>query len=72
MSTVVRLYLGWRVFRLVRPFVVAAFIASALIAVRAGHVAARHSPASALQGGVAAVEHGLPRAFERAFKGSSR
>jgi hypothetical protein len=69
MGTVVRLYLGWRFLRLMRPLLAAALVAAALVAVRAGHVAARHSAAGALQGGAAA---GLPRAFEHAFKTSSR
>ena len=42
MGTVVRLYLGWRLLRLIRPLLVAALVAAALLAVRAGHVAARH------------------------------
>jgi len=72
MGTVVRLYLGWRFVRLMRPLSAAALVAAALLAVRAGHVAARHSAAGALQGGAAAIGHGLPRAFEHAFKTSSR
>jgi hypothetical protein len=72
MGTVVRLYLGRRLLRLIRPLLVAALVAAALLAVRAGHVAARHSAAGALQGGASAIGHGLPRAFEHAFETSSR
>ena len=72
MGTVVRLYLGWRLLRLLRPLLAAMLVVAALLALRAGHVAAKHSAAGALQGGVAAVGHGLPRAFERAFESSSR
>ena len=72
MGTVVRLYLGWKLLRLMRPVLAAALVAAALLAIRAGHVAGRHSAASALQGGVAAAGHDLPRAFERAFETSSR
>jgi hypothetical protein len=72
MGAVVRLYVGWRLFRLMRPLLVTALVTAALLAVRTGHVAARHSAAGALQGGAAAIGHGLPRAFEHAFKTSSR
>ncbi len=72
MGIVVRLYLGWRLLRLMRPLLAAALVAAALLAIRAGHVAAKHSAAGALQGGAAAVRHGLPRAFEHAFETSSR
>jgi hypothetical protein len=72
MGTVVRLYLGWRLIRLIRPLLAAALVATALLAVRAGHVPARHSAGGALQGGAAAIGHGLPRAFEHAFQSSSR
>ena len=72
MGTVVRLYLGWKLLRLMRPVLAAALIAAALLAIRAGHVVTRHSAAGALQGGVAAAGHDLPRAFERAFENSSR
>jgi hypothetical protein len=71
MGTAVRLYLGWKLLRLMRPVLAAALVA-ALLAVRAGHVPARHSAAGTLEGGVAAVGHDLPRAFERAFESSSR
>jgi hypothetical protein len=72
MGTVVRLYVGWRLLRLIRPLLAAALVAAALLAIRAGHVPARHSAAGALQGGAAGIGHGLPRAFERAFQTSSR
>jgi hypothetical protein len=72
MGTVVRLYLGWRLLRLMRPLLAAALVAAALLAAHAGHVTARHSAPGALQGGAAAIGHGLPRAFERAFETSSR
>jgi hypothetical protein len=72
MGTVVRLYLGWRLLRLIRPLLIVALVAAALLVVRAGHTAARHSAGGALQGGAAAIGHGLPRAFEHAFETSSR
>ena len=72
MGTVVRLYLGWRVLRLIRPLLVAALVAAGLLAVRAGHVAARRSAGGELQGGATAIGHGLPRAFKHAFETSSR
>jgi hypothetical protein len=72
MGTVVRLYLGWRLLRVIRPLVVVALVAAALLVVRAGHVGPTHSAAGALRGGAAAIGHGLPRAFEHAFETSSR
>jgi hypothetical protein len=72
MGTVVRLYVGWRLLRVIRPLLAVALVAAALLVVRVGHVAARHSAAGALQGGAAAIGHGLPRAFEHAFETSSR
>ena len=72
MGAVVRLYLCWRLLRLMRPLLVTALVAAARLAVRAGHVAARHSAAGALHGGAAAIGHGLLRAFEHAFQTSAR
>ena len=72
MGTVVRLYLGWRLLRLIRPLLVAALVAAALLAVRAGHVTAKAVGTWHAPGRAAAIGHGLPRAFEHAFETSSR
>jgi len=72
MGTVVRLYLGWRLFRLLRPLLGAALVAGAVFALHNGHVPLKGSGARALQGGVAAAGRNLPRALERTFQTSRR
>ena len=72
MGTVVRLYLGWRLFRLLRPVLAAALVAGALVAFHSGHVPLKGSAAKALQGGAAAAGRNLPRALERTFQTSRR
>lgn len=72
MGTVVRLYLGWRLFRLLRPVLAAALVAGALLALHSGHVRLKGSAAPALQGGAAAAGGNLPRALEPAFQTSRR
>jgi hypothetical protein len=72
MRTVVRLYLGWRLFRMLRPILVMALLVGVLLSLHAGHVATSHSAASTLKGGAVTAGHGLARALERAFTTSSR
>jgi len=72
MGTVVGLYLGWRLFRLLRPLLGAALVAGALFALQSGHVRLTGSGARTLQGGVAAAGRNLPRALEPASQTSRR
>jgi len=72
MGTVVRLYFGWRLFRLLRPLLGAVLVAGALFAFHSGHVPLKGSGARALQDGVAATGRNLPRALEPAFQTSRR
>ncbi len=72
MGTVARLYLGWRLFRLLRPVLAATLVAGALLAFHRGHVPPEGSAAPPLQGGAAAAGGNLPRALEPAFQTSRR
>jgi hypothetical protein len=71
-GTLVRLYIGWRVLRLLRPLIGLAAIGAAVLALYSGHVAVKGSAASPLVRGSAAAHHDLSRAFERAFVPSRR
>ena len=71
MRTLIRLYIGWRLLRLVRPFLTLAAIASVLLVLHVGHVAgtpATRSPASTLEDGAGAGQRDLTSALERAFE----
>ena len=72
MGTLVRLYIGWRVLRLLRPLIGLAAIGAAMLALYSGHVAVKGSASSPLVRGSAAAHHDLSRAFERAFVPSHR
>jgi hypothetical protein len=71
-GTLVRLYIGWRLLRLLRPFLVVAVIGAAVLALHGGHVAAKSRASSPLVRGAAAAQHDLRRELERAFLPSRR
>ena len=58
-GTIVRLYLGWRLLRLLRPVLAAGLIAGALLALQAGHAHVNRSGADTLQRGAVAATHNL-------------
>jgi hypothetical protein len=69
MGTVLRFYLAWRVFRLLRSVPAAALIAGIVLTLGAGtHARANRAAASRLERGVAAAGRDLPGALERAFE----
>ena len=68
MGTVLRLYLGWRLFRLIRPLVGAGVIVAAALAFHVGHAPVNRSAAAAVKGGATAARRDLPQALERAFQ----
>ncbi|HEX3977673.1 MAG TPA: hypothetical protein VHW96_15510 [Solirubrobacteraceae bacterium] len=72
MGTLVRLYVGWRLLRLLRPILGAAAIAAALLALYSGHVAVKTPTSSPLLRGAATAQHDLSRALKRAFEASRR
>jgi hypothetical protein len=72
MRTAVRLYLGWRLIRLLRPLLAAGVLAAVLLAFHGHSVQLNRPAASALQGGAAAVSPDLTRAFERGFAAPHR
>lgn len=67
MGTLVRLYVGWRVLRLVRPLLAAAVIGAAVLALHSGHIAASGAGSTPLVRGAAAAQRNLQRALEHAF-----
>jgi Na+/H+-translocating membrane pyrophosphatase len=67
-GTFVRLYVAWRVFRLLRPLLAVGLIVGAVVAFHVGHVRVNRSAASALQRGAAAGGHDLSRALQRGFE----
>jgi hypothetical protein len=71
-GTLVRLYVGWRLLRLLRPFLVVAVIGAAVLALHGGHVAAKSRASSPLVRGAAAAQRDLSRALKRAFVASHR
>jgi hypothetical protein len=71
-GTLVRLYIGWRLLRLLRPLLVVAVIGAAVLALHGGHVAAKSRASSPLVRGAAAAQHDLSRALKRAFVPSHR
>jgi len=66
-GTLVRLYVGWRLLRLLRPLLVAAVIGAAVLALHGGHVAAQGAAPSPLVRGAGVAQRNLQRALERAF-----
>jgi hypothetical protein len=67
-STVIRLYLGWRLLRMLRPLLCATIIIATVFASHLNNVRPNHSAAAALKGGAAAARLDLPRALQRAFQ----
>lgn len=65
MSTIVRLYLGWRTLRLLRRLLAAGLIIGIVLALPVGHARVKRSAAVTLQRGAAAAAHNLSRALER-------
>ena len=71
MRTLIRLYIGWRLLRLLRPVLAIAALATVLLALHIGHVRgtpATQSAASTLKGGATAAQRDLTGALERAFE----
>ena len=68
MSTIVRLYLGWRLLRLIRPLLAAGMIAGVVIALHVGHVRVNSPPARTLVHSATAANQNLSEALRRAFE----
>ena len=68
MAMVLRLYLGWRLFRLFRPLLGAGLIVAVALALHVGHATMNRSAKAAVQGGAVAVTRNLPQAIEHAFQ----
>jgi len=68
MGAVLRLYLGWRLFRLFRPVLGTGLIVAAALALHVGRAPMSGSARAAVQGGAAAAARNLPRALEHAFE----
>jgi hypothetical protein len=71
-GTLVRLYIGWRLLRLLRPLLVVAMIGAAMLALHGSHLAVKSRASSPLVRGAAAAQRDLSRALERAFVPSQR
>ena len=67
MGTLVRLYLGWRLLRLLRPLLGVAVLAGVLLALHGHHLQVNGSAARMLRGGASAGLRDLPRALQRGF-----
>lgn len=72
MGTLVRMYVGWRLLRLLRPLLGAAVIGAAVLALHGGHVAAKGAASSPLVRGAGAAQRNRQRALERVFWPSRR
>ncbi|MGZ6563245.1 MAG: hypothetical protein ACXVH3_32035 [Solirubrobacteraceae bacterium] len=68
MSTAIRVYLGWRLLRMLRPLLCATMIIAAVFALNINHATPNRSAAAAIKGGAAAARLDLPRALQRAFQ----
>lgn len=68
MGTLVRLYLGWRLLRLLRPLIGLAAIGAVILALHSGHVVAKGATASPLIRGAATAQRDLSRALAHAFR----
>jgi Na+/H+-translocating membrane pyrophosphatase len=68
MATLLRLYLGWRLLRLLRPVLATAVILGAVLALHAGQAPVNGSAASAIRHGTVAARRDLLWALERAFQ----
>jgi hypothetical protein len=67
-STAIRLYLGWRLLRVLRPLLCATIIIAAVFASHLNNATPNRSAAAALKGGAVAARLDLPRALQRAFQ----
>jgi hypothetical protein len=65
-STAIRLYLGWRLLRMLRPLLCATMIIAVVFASHLNNETPNRSAAAALKGGAAAARLDLPRALQRA------
>lgn len=68
MGTIVRLYLGWRLLRLIRPLLAAGILVGMVLALHVGHAHVNSSAARTLQQGATAASHNLSEALPRAFE----
>jgi hypothetical protein len=68
LGTIVRLYVGSRIFRLLRPLLAAALVAAAVLALRVHHPPVDRSAVSSLERGATAARSDLSRALQRAFQ----
>jgi len=66
-STAIRLYLGWRLLRVLRPLLCATIIIAVVFASHLDIARPNRSAAAALKGGAVAARLDLPRALRRAF-----
>ena len=64
MGAIVRVYLAWRLFRLVRPLLG--------VALSVGHAPVNRSAARTIERGATTAEKNLPRTLERGFEPSRR
>lgn len=67
MSTAIRLYLGWRLLRVLRPLLCATIIIATVFASHLNNARPNRSAAAALKGGAVAARLDLPHALRRAF-----
>ena len=68
MSTAIRLYLGWRLLRVLRPLLCATIIVATVFASHLNNATPNRSAPAALKGGAVAARLDLPRALQRAFQ----
>jgi hypothetical protein len=71
-GAIVRVYLAWRLFRLLRPLLGVALIVGTVLALSVGHAPVNGSAARTIERGATTAEKNLPRALERAFEPSRR
>jgi hypothetical protein len=67
-STAIRLYIGWRLLRMLRPLLCATIIIVIVFASHLNHATPHHSAAAALKGGATTARLDLSRALQRAFR----
>jgi hypothetical protein len=67
-NTGIRLYLGWRLLRVLRPLLCATIIVATVFASHLNNATPNRSAAAALKGGAVAARLELPRALQRAFQ----
>jgi hypothetical protein len=66
-GTLVGLYVGWRLLRLLRPIFGAVVIAAAVLALHNGDVPVKGAASSPLVRGAAGAQRNLSRALKHAF-----